>query len=106
VRDVVIQKEKSTDRELEAAAVEALLEEEAKQEQERTLDDEEFRQILAELRACGLVLDGEEEEDDNYCSCVFGEQSDRETKAYFWSLGSGILTGAVIGFYLTMHLFW
>jgi hypothetical protein len=102
----LFRKKKSTDRELEAAALEALLEEEAKQEQERTLDDEEFRQILAELRACGLVLDGEEEEDNDYCSCVFDEQSDRETNAYFWSLDSGILTGAVIGFYLTMHLFW
>jgi hypothetical protein len=76
----LFRKNKSTDRELEAAALEALLEEEAKQEQERTLDDEEFRQILAELRACGLVLDGEEEEDDDYCSCIFDEQSDRETK--------------------------
>jgi hypothetical protein len=102
----LFRKKKSTDRELGAAALEALLEEEAKREQERTLDDEEFRQILAELRACELVLDGEEEEDDDYCSCVFDDQSDRETKAYFWSLGSGILTGAVIGFYLTMHLFW
>ena len=102
----LFRKKKSTDQELEAAALEALLEEETKQEQERTLDDEEFRQIPAELRACELVLDGEEEEDDHYCSWVFGEQSDRKTKAYFWSLGSGILTGAVIGFYLTMHLFW
>lgn len=104
----LFRKKKSTDRELEAAALEALLEEEAKQEQERTLDDEEFRQIHSpSYEHAGLSLMGKKRKTTIIAAVSLMSRATARPnlflESWLWDID---WHRDWIGFYLTMHLFW